>query len=270
MRFWSTKLAVVCMWFGLLGCGPAEPEGVATCEPPQPPEDCVIYEGVKTFNRIEDFKLFCDTPCSRVEGYLSVGPVPNLLDLRALRNVRHVEKDLDIDGGPAMRELRGLEELETIGGDLNVNSQGLESLDGFDSLREIGGYLRIKESQKLKSTGDFPKLEKVRRIEMSDNFELNEIGDFPRLEELEAISIQGTRSLESLDGFVAVKRLEGGLGLRNNRELKRLDGLPKLGEVGGLGIEFNPRLRQCTIDDFLERIGPVGSSTVENNGPTCE
>lgn len=94
-------------------------------------------------------------------GELVLDDVPNLADLRELAELRSVEQDLRVHTSRP-RSLEGLEQLESVGGHLWIESnQRLADLDALWSLRHVGGDLVVLDNPDLADVTSLMRLHEV-------------------------------------------------------------------------------------------------------------
>lgn len=181
---------------------------------------------------------------SVLEGSLVVGPgVTSLVGLEALRVVRG---DVRIVGTRDLSDLRGLDGLREIGGELFISCgamsngavQGhaaigergpvapercLQSLAGLERLEWIGASLSVVNSPNLRS---FEGLESLRYVRV--------------------LTVSNADRLETLRGLEGLRTVGNGLYLRGNASLRSLEGLGLVGRLFSMEIKEHPSLTDIT------------------------
>gem|GEM_PF-6174271 len=222
---------------------------------------------------------------------LSAGFNPSLVSFSGLENITLIGDSLFVDH-LASDELKGLENLTTIEGDLNIGyNVGLSSLRGLEALTSIGGTLTLSHDTPLTSLSGLDNLTTVNGIWVSESSTLR---DFSGLESLTTIErdliLEYSPGLTSLDGLEGVVSIGGRLDIFNNDSLTNLAGLRNVAELGQLRISendsltsltgreddvensslslevaHNPLLSQCAIDSWAETLTePYGDFTTGN------
>jgi hypothetical protein len=85
---------------------------------------------------------------------------PQLSDLNAISNLKHVGGGIGIYGNHNLVDLSGLENIAALGGDLIINENAsLMNLSGFETLKTIGGDLMIVSNNSLNSLSGLDSIE---------------------------------------------------------------------------------------------------------------
>jgi hypothetical protein len=145
----------------------------------------------------------------------------NIRTLSGLENLTSVGGDLEIKYNDTLRSLSGLENITSIGGELNIKSNYvLKDLSSLDNLTSIGGDLDVKNNDVLTSMSGLENLISVG-------------GD---------LNVENNDVLTSLSGLENITSIPEGLVIRYNDHLISLSGLENLTSVGNLIITNNADL----------------------------
>ena len=183
--------------------------------------------GVRNFNGLQNLK--------EITGTLNVED-SEIRNFNNLNSLEQIGGDFTIINNQTIRNFEGLEQLEIIAGNFNlentsiINLQGLESLEeignnfylfqnfsldnfeGANQLTGIGGSLLVNQSENLKSTKGFPRLESIGRdFELILNFITDTAEDLEGFDVLKSIggdfytddlffNLNGMQSLEFVGG----------------------------------------------------------------------
>jgi len=134
--------------------------------------------------------------------------------------------------GAPITDLRVLESLESIGGNLSIHrNDSLSKIQFLSKLKEIGGYLHIANNAMIEEIS-LEALEMVgKEIDISEN-----------------------AALVKLDGGNSLKNV-GELRILSNKNLERISGFQALQHVGGdFSISANSRLRECSNFSHIDSI----------------
>jgi hypothetical protein len=185
--------------------------------------------------------------------------ISNGLDIKALEEIELITGDVLIDG-TLLSSLAGLEALKTIGGNLTItNNTNLKKLSGsaLSNLEIVGGSITVDNNAALTSV-DLPSLVSAGAINITFNPALLEITGYANLALVEDhIKIEGNAGLTTLSGFGSLERIggqgscaegcylpgEGGLDLIEQMGLSEMTAFESLSTVEG-GIY----LREIAID----------------------
>ncbi len=213
-------------------------------------------------------------PCyAHIDGDLSVF---SATDLSPLSNLESISGVFTLSVSPSLPDLSGLENLTSVGTDLNLQNSGFQNIDALSNLTSVGNDIRIINNSALQNLDG---LSGLTALNHSLNVEENpllenltglnqvtsiggslEIRDNPILANLLGLSqlasvaddlqLSDNHALQDLSGLEQITSIGGYLGFGNNDGLLSLDGLGTITTLGQLGI-FN--------HDLLENIDALGS-----------
>jgi hypothetical protein len=176
-----------------------------------------------------------------VSGSLAIsGNVPNI---ESLVSLTLVGRNLTISNGDALTSLRGLDNLTTIGGTLNVGNDVLTSLDGLGSLASVN-ELSIQNNISLISLAGLDSLTSVGEdawisynSAMTSLDGLNSLvsvgGQFQIIENTVLASVAGLENLTTVGDYFSI---------HNNDSITELTGLEALTTTGTFNIAHNSAL----------------------------
>ncbi|CAN1143445.1 Disease resistance protein RPV1 [Linum perenne] len=184
-----------------------------------------------------------DLPAS-LQKLIITSPVPNLLDLRELKELRLYESD-EIEEIP--RDICMLSKLEALGLYATPNIRTLpKDIQGLSELESLK-YLNIKDCESLERLPCLAGLKKMNRLCICRCYCLTEIQGLGELESLDHLDLSDCTSIERLpdlsrlgllktlvlDNCMALERLPDLSGLKNLKELD-IGECVKLTELRGL------------------------------------
>ncbi|MFV0291516.1 MAG: hypothetical protein ACK5IJ_11580 [Mangrovibacterium sp.] len=211
-----------------------------------------------------------------VGGSLTLYQCGKLESLESLSKLKHVGDNLTLRGG-LYTNLKGLENLSTINGDLYIDGR-LESFEGFN-VKHVGGMLTIycedvkgdlKPLSSIKYIGtgltlmnnnfltDLKGLENIETpiIDIRKFLALTSLEGFPKTKNFNYISLIGLSSLESLEGMAHVEQIKYNFYFEGMAKLTSLSGLDNLKYIGGgLSIYNSELLKNVDALSNLETVG---------------
>jgi hypothetical protein len=162
--------------------------------------------------------------------------------------------------------LLGLENLTFVGGHVTIDEPHavLENLYGLTGLSYIGGGLRLWECSDLISTNGLDNLFHVDRINISECTVLNEIVGLEEIETLNGgLILEENHGMETLVGFESIVHVGADVEISDNDGLTSLQGLNNLQTVAGeLRVEDNPALVNL---DGLYSLNSIGGLRIAWN-----
>ena len=210
---------------------------------------------------------------------------PYLHSIEGLMNVEKIGGHLKIYGSDSLKDLTGLEKIDSVFGNIIIGSTtgpmpSLKSLDGLDNLTFVGGRFEIdscsvlqditalsniKEIQgklifwridSLKDISALGQLENLGALEMFRLPVLQNLEGLEKIETLEELSLFYLDSLSSLVGLNNLNFVEKRVKIWDMYALTSLDGLHSLKNIGGdLSIEYNYVLENFQDLENLETVG---------------
>jgi hypothetical protein len=173
-------------------------------------ESSCLPEGITFTTQAEIDSFPINHPnCTEIEGDVNIGAWlgSDITNLNGLNSITAIGEGLAIGwwfmGNALLSDLSGLENLTSIGGNLDIHANSvLENLTGLESLTSIGGYIMIGNGD-AKSTDARNKM-------------------------------NGNPSLKSLTGLENLETIGGGLFTQFNNSLTSFKGLEKIDSIGGI------------------------------------
>jgi hypothetical protein len=234
--------------------------------------------------------------CTALPGSLYIS---NISDLSFLNNVTSVAGNLVIEQAPDLVSLAGLDNLVSVGGDLQLDNIGIADTEELMNLTSVGGTLSFQSLPALQDLTGLSGLTAVPgSLSIDDNNLLTDISGLSNIISVGgSLSVNNNAILPSLTGLGAVATVDGALSVFNNPLLANLDALSGLQILGGdlaLGnlplitslnglanisslvgqvvIVNNALLTTCAIQPICDRLEADGSSsfTVFNNAAGCD
>lgn len=167
----------------------------------------------------------------------NMGPT-GLRDLKGLESLRSIDGDLSILGISEPFSLEGLENLTEITGSLfisDVFEQG-GSLRGLRNLERIGDLLVVNFTG-LNTISDLESLESLGSLQMRNNPFLTDLSGLERIRSLIELDVQGNESLTSFTGLENLETVERRLWI-GNESIQSYSALSSLKSSPELDIEI--------------------------------
>jgi hypothetical protein len=185
-------------------------------------------------------------------GALTILEAENLVDLRALENVRGIYS-LHLHGNRALRSLEGLHFAEDPERriDLYFSDSPLQDFAAVSSLTALG---HLALTQMPHTTLDaFRALRQLYTLTLSGNPDLVDVGALAQLESLLALEVTGNSLLAELPGMPLVSDLER-VQLLANPSLVRAPDFPRITRLSELSVAANARLERLEGFAALEQL----------------
>lgn len=125
-------------------------------------------------------------------------------DLAAFSVVRNIIGNLKLSGNSTLTSLTGLDNLESIEGDLTITQTGIKHINGINMLERVKGKIDISHNPKLNAINGFTSLNTVDAfINITRNAALNTINGFNSLRQINkgALTIEQCAQLTIINGF---------------------------------------------------------------------
>ena len=117
--------------------------------------------------------------------------------------------DLDISYTQGVSNLRGLEKVRKVDGNIIIGSNDdLHDLSGLLSLKEVVGDFLIDGNQSLRTLASMPKIEKIAGNLWINNTGITSLNGLQTLREVGQLSLSSNQSLATLTGFEGVSVLD--------------------------------------------------------------
>lgn len=198
-----------------------------------------------------------------------IGPIRTSDDIRKLENIECVVGDLSIVGSE-LDSLAGLESLKQIEGGLAIrNNYALNSLRGLNNLTLVSKEFDIENNPSLTSLGGLDNLIQFGRLMINNNDALTSLNGLS--DDLTvpggALIILNNDALTSISALSSLTRVNATLTISDNPALTTLSGLDSLSSVGtGLIISNNDSLTSLTRLSGLNVVSfPDARLEISNN-----
>ena len=165
---------------------------------------------------------------TRIEGNVTIGPatgMSDITDLSPLAAITEITENVIVQGNPRLRNLMGLNQLQSIGIDFFVSSNAaLTSLGNFSALQTIGGRFSVFGNNDLLFLGGFPVLQSIGGdFYVEANNALIFLGGFPVLQSIgNEFLVEDNNALTSLGDFSALQSIGGRFYVEDNIALTSL------------------------------------------------
>ncbi len=231
------------------------------------------------------------TSLTGLEGVTSIGgdlsiTWTELTDLTGLNNLVSLGGNITIGGNNSLINLTGLEGLTFVPGsivlyvymDNGTHGNSLQNLHGLDNLITIGGDLDIKKNSLTDLTG-LNSLTTLYNLILGGwsfhggqgNGSLLNLNGLENLTTIYGNLFLGGNGILSLEGPVSLTSIGGDLVINENYSLNTITGLDNLAYIGGnLTVTNNPSLLDCEAEYICEYLSnPIGSINIYNNAGGC-
>ncbi|MEL7378256.1 MAG: T9SS type A sorting domain-containing protein, partial [Bacteroidota bacterium] len=182
---------------------------------------------------------------------------------------------LDIRNNASLNSLFGLDEIATIGGEVQIsNNAMLPSLDHLNALTSISDRLLISDNPSLTSLDGLGNLEIIgANLTLALNATLASVEGLESLTTIGgSLVITDHEALASLAGLSALTSMDGFLQITFNQALTSLEGLEEIDPTGisELFIESNQLLSNCAVESICAYISSAGNTpTITVNAEGC-
>ncbi len=217
------------------------------------------YSGTDTITELGDL------PFTSIAGNLEIFTT-HLVNLEGLEDLTTIGGNLNIYNNSMLTSLKGLESLQSIGGFLYIQGNGLTTLKGLDSLETILGQLHIFQNPYLTEITNLSSLATVTgQVWFLDNPLLNSLEGLETLHTLGSNLLIQANGVTTLKGLDALETIGGDLKILGNNSLTSYSSLNNLTSISGeLVINDSPALSQLNGLTSLETVG--GNLSIGNNG----
>ncbi len=233
-----------------------------------------IYFGDITFHTQQEINDFGLNNYSSITGDIEIwgssfwttDPITNLLPLISLSSVggslEFVDGEIDLDS------FEGLNNLQSIGGNLRIFGNNVNSLDPFINLITVGGNLSLLQGYNISNLSGLSNLNSIGNKLFISNFDLlSNLNDLSNLDisSTNTIGIEFNDNLTDLSGiFNNVNSTMDAIGIGHNNSLLNLNFLNTITHINNyLALSFNPSIDNL---DGLNNLIFVGSSiSIEYN-----
>lgn len=186
-----------------------------------------------------------------------------LSSLEGLHNLRGVSGDVFFGDNRELATFNGLTSLRYTG-DLGLFGNDMRDLSGLEALDSVAGTLRIFNFNELTDLSDLSELSYIKSLSIIDNPSLTTTAGMTDLRTIAAdIEIRRNPALIDLRGFEVVKVCED-VDVESNESLSSLTGLNGLEEVLSLEIQNNPKLTDLLPLKNLDQV--FVNLNIGNNG----
>ncbi|MGY6649421.1 hypothetical protein [Wenyingzhuangia sp. IMCC45574] len=207
---------------------------------------------------------FASNNFTRVRGSLFIFDCEDLSPLSLLTTI---DGKLEIRTNKVeLERLNGLENITSVGGDLNIyQNRGIKSLEGLDNLKALGGNVSIYENSRLETLSNLDGLARITGfVNIYSNPNLVSLDGLNEISEVSShVDINNNKSLTHLNGFKNITSVGNTLGINSNQALIRLDGFNHLISVES---KFEILENRSLVDiSSLQDLTSVGALSIKGN-----
>ena len=191
-----------------------------------------------------------------------------IVDLQPLAQLEYVDGNMFVAFNERLTSLQGLDNIDSIAGQLSIGSNNLADLDGLSGLRYVADDLSITEW----SLGDISGLSS---LEYAGTFALvagDGVTDLTGLEGLsycKELTIWNSQVL-SLDGLSPSIEIDSSVRIIANPLLEDISALPSMASLDTLTIIENAALEICHVDLVCDFLTSSTAATIADNAVGCD
>jgi hypothetical protein len=154
--------------------------------------------------------------------------------------------------GDSIDNLFGLEQIDSIGGDLSFGENEIMSaLTGLEGLYKVGGGLFIYQNEKLEGLSELQNLISINTLFVLENDELQDLNGLQKISTLDRLIVAYNPLLKSVFGLDSLGIVSRVLSINDNDSLGSLGGISEITFVGeSFNISDNASLTElaCIIN----------------------
>lgn len=213
-------------------------------------ENCNSCQGNISLLSQEDVDNFIENAdCQVIEADLKIGNVGafnDINDLSGFLGFTQILGDLNI-ANTSLTNLYGLNNITSIGGDLNIEANSiLNDLNDLSNLNDVGGAIRVRWNDELTNLTGLSSLTNISSLQIWDCDALTNLSDLS--------------SLISINSHLLIKYCD---------LLTDITGLSNIESIGNnLDVQLNPILENCCVLDCLADV-TEGDVIIQNNAVGC-
>lgn len=235
-------------------------------------------DGSVYINNSELTDLSALSRLTSVSGSVRIGQAPSshrkqLSELNSFSLTDGGDADIEplkipLGGNPQLKSLTGLEQLQHIGGALNIeDNPQLESIKALSALNSLS-YVTIKNNHQLRDLHGLETLAQTAKqphsLLIANNPNINSLSPLSGMHTLTSLVIMDQPNLKDLTGLESLTRVVGYVILRRNQQLNQLKGLDNLESIEEhLSLVENPSLTQIQNLSALNTLS--GELLIEKN-----
>lgn len=209
--------------------------------------------------------------CTDYVGNITVNG--NVSDLRGLENIKNVQGNIEISSNTLL-DLSDLSGLENVTDAITIKDcSNLTSLAGLEKLNNITGSIDLFALPRLQSLAGLKNLQQVGgSIDIEFCEELSDLDGISNLNNAGGnLNINGNDQLTTLDGLASLNNVNGKFSITNNPSLVSIEGLANLDLVGALDIIANATLANCAVRSICNIIDADLSipTNINSNAAGC-
>ncbi len=271
---------LVCVTMLLIACGggpSSQSEQVCEIDRAVEPKDCAVLleESTYVINSADDFDVFCNSPCTRVEGGVTIDGVASLQNLKPLSRLRSIGGELAVKNNSQLESLEGLDSLRSVLALHIENNDQLEDLRGLESLDGPIAKFNLWSNENIETLAGLGPVRSVAvdevptmRIDIYSNQNLKDIDAFHHMQDLGKNGAFYLRENPSLRSVAALDRLTrlSSIRVTDNSSLETIEGFSSLERAYGMIVEDNPKLPTCRVMEIRNQLDELEWSSITNNG----
>jgi len=205
--------------------------------------------------------------CTEIEGNIEIKGA-DIINLEGLNSITNIAGNLSFYWNEILTELNGLENLKSIGGNLELGrsfaltlfgvNPKLNSLSGLNNLSSIGGNLTLLINRSLTDLSGLEGLTTISgNLSMVGNSHLTNLSALSNMTTLGGdFKVEYHATLTSLTGMEWLTSVFGDVRIVGNDSLSNLTGLDNLAFIGGgLYIEAGSNMTSLSGLENLESVG---------------
>lgn len=236
-----------------------------------------LTEGITFRHQIEIDNFSTNFPnCKNIDGsVMIIGD--DITNLHGLNQLFSISEDLSFGdffsvGNPRLKNFKGLENLDSIGGTLAIyHNDSLTDLEALSNLSHINYGLWIVYNASLKNLNGLQKIEAIKHYTViGANDSLQSLLGLDNLETVRNFSLELNPNLSDLTNLKNLKQIEM-LIIKNNPRLTSLAGFDNLdtSTVQYVQIKSNENLSKCEVKFICDYLSNNISYEIVDNNSGC-
>ncbi|MEO1626152.1 MAG: hypothetical protein AAFV25_13425, partial [Bacteroidota bacterium] len=232
--------------------------------------DPMSYIGGTLYIRNEDslFVLNNANQLDTIGGALYLQENAHLQEVNGFNELRHIDSTLWLSIPLIRPRIDGFQQLKSVGHDIDIRADRLDTLRGlgqleriegrlyfadcwllrsihsFDQLRHVGGGIIFINAQRIEHINAFSQVESIGgNIGISEALQLKSFEGFESLDSVGSIWFRNNPLLEAIPSFPSLKKIKFDFRLQDNDQVNSYSGFDQLEQIGGnLSIADNDGL----------------------------
>ena len=183
--------------------------------------------------------------CHFIEGSLQIGDFgTNITHLDSLYPITSIEGDLIIFYNENISNFNGLQNLASVGQNLNIKLNSVNSMEGLEGLISVGGDFIINDNDSLVNLIGLEKINFVgNELFIFENEKLVDLQGLENLTSMTGLRVHDNILLQNFEGLNNVEKIDGSFDIVSNEALINFEGLENVDSItGNFYVQSNDKL----------------------------